>query len=232
MSLTSISDIKLDQDKGTVTYHKSYTVFPFSFPVYPESKMRFCLTIISNSQYLQTSRLFEFIRNAFPNFITLKNCSNLGDALKQLSDPNKSSDILSKQLAIFDLSSGNQFGKMIPDIIPASDDVPLHPLISHQMLRILAPNITFGKFQPNDSDRSYSYTIWIASKFSELPEIIRTNSHFTFITEAEDVKLYAEKYFHMDPHIPTDSIFSVCSTLTQDPQIMIVPKERFQVKSL
>lgn len=226
MSLTTISDIQLNQEKGIVTYQKSYSISPFLFPSYPSSKMRSCIAIISPPQYLQNSRLFEFIRNAFPNFETLKNCQNLRDALTQMSDPNKSAKILSKQLGIFDLTPDDKFKNIIPDIIPTSQDVSIKYLFSHEILRILVPNLVFGKFQPESDDRSYSHTIWIASKFSELPEIIRTNSHFIFITEPEDTKIYTQKYFGIEILISPDMIFSICSTLSQDPQLMNLPNDR------
>lgn len=224
--LSTISDIQLDQEKGTVTYRKSYSVSPFMFPLYPDSKMRFCITIISPPQYLQNSKLFEFVRNAFPNFETLKNCRNFREVLNQMSDPNKSAKILSKQLGIFDLTPDDKFKNIIPDIIPTSEDISLKHLFSHQILRILVPNLVFGKFQSDSNDRSYSHTIWIASKFSELPEIIRTNSHFIFITEQEETKLYTQKYFGTEIIMAPDTIFSVCSTLMQDPQLMHLPKDR------
>lgn len=225
MSLTNISSINLNQEKGVITYHKSYSITPFAFPAYPKSKMRFCLVIISTFKYLQNSRFFEFIRNAFPNFQTIKNCHNLGDALEQISDPNKSSEILSKQLAIFDLSPDNQFGKIIPDIIPATNDSPFNNLFTHQLLHILVPNVIFGKSNPELDDKSYSYTIWIASKLSDLPEIIRTNSHLIFMTEIEDSKSYSKKYFGMEANIPPETIFSASSILTQDPQLMYLRRE-------
>lgn len=224
---SSISSVQLNQEKGSVTYNKIYSIFPFSFPSYPASKMRFCITIISTPQYIQNSRLLEFICNAFPNFNIVKNCHKLGDALSQISDSTKPVEVLSKQLAIFDLSPDNQFGKIVPDIIPASDDTPFKNLITNQILRILVPNLTFGKEQPTSTDKSYSYTIWIASKLSELPEIIRTNSHVIFMTESEDVTLYTKKYFGMETAlIPSEEIFTVCSTLTQDLRLMNLPKSR------
>lgn len=227
MSTLSISDIQLNQEKGSVTYHKIYSVFPFAFPAYPRSKKHFCITIVSTPQYLQNSRLLEFVLNAFPTFETLKNCNNLGDALSEITDPNKPIETLSRQLAIFDLSSDNQFGKFVPGIIPASDNTPFKNLSTHQMLRILVPNIVFGKEQSELNDRSYSHTIWIVPKISELPEIIRTHSNLIFVTEEEEIKCYTKKYFGMETMTtPSDVIFTVSSTLTQDLRLMYLSKDR------
>jgi len=125
------------------------------------------------------------------------------------------------------LSPDKQFIQIVPDIVPAADDSPFTNLFTHQVLRILLPNLPFGKEQSELNDKSYSYTIWLASKLSELPEVIRTNSHMILITEAEDVKSYTKKYFGIEiATIASDVIFTICSTLTQDLHLMNLSKDR------
>ena len=218
--------VSLDKGAGVVTYTRQYNIAPFAWRAYPHQKERFCVVLITSPEYLRSSRLLSFVLNAFlePRFIA---APGLSDAVRQIGDLGSERDQLRAQVALFDLSEGQRFAGIHPSLIPARTNTPATWLERHQQLRAILPNWLLQRPNSQVWDKNFSHTLWLASNIAEVPRVLLTNAHMIMLTEPVDIKTFTtDRLGAANATVSSDVIFAVSSTLSQDVQLMTLPKDQ------
>lgn len=219
----SVEDVHIDNDKGIVSFKRNYFFSSFKWTVYPFQRDRFALVFITSSDFLKNTRLFQQIKHAFLDPPILS-ALNLHDASIKLCDFTTPLEQLKTQLAIFDLTPTAEFKSVCSDAIPApSVDSSLSWLRLLEIQRILIPNLMMKTDDPT-SQMNYSHTIWLASKFDQVPTILRSSAHMMIATSPSEINSLLESKTGIKELVSSSDLsFIVTSTLFRDMELMTIP---------
>jgi len=138
-----------------------------------------------------------------------------------------STDTLKRNLAIIDLSKDNIFKTLHPSIISCESE-EFGWIRNHHIKNILVPNTLNQTGQNNEWSKNYSHTIWLASSIKDIPQVLSTNAHMTFVTDRELIIKYLDEKIGINGAIINPNLMiAVSSTLRPDISIMTIKSSRF-----
>jgi len=226
----------VEKNENLISYINQFHLSPFSFNVFPQDKDRFCIVIVG-SEFYAVKNVLTYVLNTFVDEKILEP-SPADDpfqaglkVLREFSDFKKESEQLKKQLAIIDLSKNHYFDKIHPSVIKFYDEVNSTWKRNMMIKKILFPN-SLTNIPGIPWDKNFSHTIWLVENVEELPQVLTTISHVTFLINRRTICDFLDKKLRIKNFtltIAEDDSIVLTSTLKQNIQIMILPREKYRV---
>jgi hypothetical protein len=225
-------NVTVDKETNQIIYNREFAVTPFSFNVFPMDRERFSIIILAPEVTSTLQNLFQYILNSYidENIINCLSNNSLYKVEEQFQNYNESEEILKNKLAIIDLSPTNIFKSLHPSIIHHEYFETNPKWLTNLIIKnILLPNCYTQTSSNLNWKKNFSHTIWLINSIDNLPPILTSISHLTFLISDKIIHDFFEKRLKINKFkIHTDNpIYVVSSTLTQDIKIMTMPKNRF-----